>query len=185
MTGSRRQFLQRSGLALSFIVGGRLVMLSPGEARARELPYAVLSSAEVSTLEELAEALVPGARSAGVAHFIDRQLAAEPADCLLMLKYLGVPPSGFIDFYRAALGSAAALADARFGRGWPALEAAETGELVAMIAGDAVPDWAGPPASFVFFVLRSDACDVVYGTRAGFERIGMPYMAHIEPTADW
>ena len=45
--------------------------------------------------------------------------------------------------------------------------------------------WSGPAAGLVYFVLRSDAVDVVYGTPAGFERLGVPYMAHILPPAGW
>jgi hypothetical protein len=36
-----------------------------------------------------------------------------------------------------------------------------------------------------WFVLRSDAVDVVYGTKEGVERLGLPYMAHIEPPSRW
>ena len=32
---------------------------------------------------------------------------------------------------------------------------------------------------------RPDAIDVVYGTKAGFEQLGVPYMAHIEPPSRW
>ena len=34
-------------------------------------------------------------------------------------------------------------------------------------------------------MLRSDAVDVVYGTEGGFEELGIPYLAHIRPPADW
>jgi hypothetical protein len=33
----------------------------------------------------------------------------------------------------------------------------------------------------VYFVLRSDAVDVVYGTMEGYESLGVPYMPHIVP----
>jgi len=32
---------------------------------------------------------------------------------------------------------------------------------------------------------RADGVDVVYGTVEGFERLGVPYMPHILPTARW
>ena len=46
-------------------------------------------------------------------------------------------------------------------------------------------DWSGPPASYVMFLLRADALDVVYGTQAGFAKLGIPYSAHILPEANW
>ena len=57
--------------------------------------------------------------------------------------------------------------------------------MVGKIAGGEIEGWEGPPAGFFYFVLRSDAVDVVYGTKTGFEVLGVPYMAHIEPTSDW
>jgi len=45
--------------------------------------------------------------------------------------------------------------------------------------------WQGPPQGFVYFVLRSDAVDVVYGTVEGYEALGVPYQAHIMPLKRW
>jgi hypothetical protein len=45
--------------------------------------------------------------------------------------------------------------------------------------------WQGPPPGFVYFVLRSDAVDVVYGTMDGYESLGVPYMPHIAPDKRW
>jgi hypothetical protein len=159
--------------------------LSPREARAASAPYRVLGTDEVATLEGLAEALVPGARVAGISHFIDAQLAAAGEDCLLMLKYLGVPPADFTGFYRDGLNSVERLAQTRFSRAWPALSAAQADSLLTAMNDDVGPEWNGPPAAFFLFVVRSDACDVVYGTPAGFAGLNTPYMAHIEPTAPW
>ena len=33
--------------------------------------------------------------------------------------------------------------------------------------------------------VRSDAADLVYGTPDAFERLGLPYVAHIEPPTTW
>jgi hypothetical protein len=38
---------------------------------------------------------------------------------------------------------------------------------------------------FVYFLLRSDAVDVVYGTVEGYAALGIPYMPHIAPTKRW
>jgi hypothetical protein len=174
---TRREFLAGSSAMLAFLVDGVTLMLTPAEARAQGVPLQHLSPAQGLMLERLGEALVPGARTAGIAHFVDQQLG-QPDSMLLMIKYLGVAPADRTGFYRSALDAAlAATADARA----PMAD----GELLRRMAADDLSAWDGPPASFVYFVLRADALDVVYGTRDGFARLGIPYMAHVEPPADW
>jgi gluconate 2-dehydrogenase subunit 3-like protein len=185
MQADRRRFLKSTGIVLSIAVGCDILRVSPGHARAAGLPYQVLSAAEVSTLERLAETIVPGARDAGIAHYIDKQLTASAQDSLLMLKYLGIPRAGFADFYQGGLHSAAKLSVSHSGKPWAGLSTDQANELVAQIASNPEVAWEGPPASFFFFVLRSDACDVVYGTTAGIAHIDMPHMAHIEPREPW
>jgi len=183
---SRRGFLQGSGILLSYVLAGETLLLTPRAAHAAQLPYEVLKADEAETLEGLCDAMVPGARAAGIAHYIDKQLAQAPmGDSLLMLKYLGVPAADFRGFYGAVLASARKLAQARHDRTWRELDETQAGALLAEIAGDKAPGWEGPPASFAFFVLRADACDVVYGTEAGFAKLGIPYMAHISPAQAW
>ncbi|MEP1594637.1 MAG: gluconate 2-dehydrogenase subunit 3 family protein, partial [Halieaceae bacterium] len=145
----------------------------------------VLTAAERASLESIAEALVPGARVAGVAHFVDSQLAASAEDCLLMLKYLGVPPDGFRGFYQGALAAAGALAQRTHGKSWDKLPKDHSDQLIAAINGPDPEGWEGPPAGFFTFVLRADACDVAYGTEEGLARAGMPNMAHIKPETRW
>ena len=48
-----------------------------------------------------------------------------------------------------------------------------------------IDGWQGPPGALVYFVLRSDAVDVVYGTMEGYQQLGVPYMAHIAPEKRW
>jgi hypothetical protein len=183
---SRRGFLQASGILLSYTLAGESLLLSPRAARAAQLPYEVITAGEAETLEGLCDAMVPGAREAGIAHYIDKQLAQAPqGDSLLMLKYLGVPAADFGGFYSAVLASARKLAQARHDRSWRELDDAQASALLAGMASDGVPGWEGPPASFAFFVLRADACDVVYGTEEGFARLGIPYMAHLSPAQPW
>ena len=57
--------------------------------------------------------------------------------------------------------------------------------FVTSMATDSLSGWAGPPASYVLFVLRADALDVTYGTPEGFEKLGIPYMAQIKPDKPW
>ncbi len=185
MPESRRAFLKSSGLVLGFAVAGALLPLTPSQARARQLPMRVLRAAEVETLEAVAEGLVPGATEAGISHFLDQQLAASAEDNLLMLKYLGVAAADQLPFYRSALGSIEALAQQRFKASCQALDTAQLQQLLALLAADDTPGWQAAPASFVFFVLRSDAVDVVYGTAAGSKAIGLPYMPHIQPETPW
>jgi len=185
MDKDRRQFLRNSGIVLSIAVAGEVLLLSPAQARAAGLPLQLLSAQEAATLEAITEAVVPGARKAGISQYIDKQLAASHEESLLMLKYLGVPQSDYLSFYQGGLGSAAALAHSRFGKGWSELASSEADTLVTEIAGTQPKGWEGPPAAFFFFVIRSDASDVVYGTEEGYAAIGMPYMAHIAPPEPW
>lgn len=185
MERDRREFLRNAGIVMSVAIAGEVLYLSPASARAAGLPYQVLSAQQVTTLEVLTDALVPGAGKAGIAQYIDKQLAASHDESMLMLKYLGVPQSGFTAFYRGGLDSAARYANLRFRKPWPDLDADQAETLLTDIASGQVEGWDGPPSPFFHFVIRSDACDVVYGTEAGFARVDIPYMAHIPPPEPW
>jgi hypothetical protein len=176
---SRRQFLYRGSLVLAFSAGGALLSLTPAQARARALPFELLKAPEVAALETVAEALVPGAREAGISHFLDHQLAAAPGDSLLMLKYLGIPPAGHLGFYRGALDNLDVQSQRLFDA------PAQARQLATAMAADNIPGWQGAPASLFFFTLRSDCVDVVYGTAAGFAAIDMPHRPHLPAPAPW
>jgi hypothetical protein len=80
----RRVFLKGAGLGvLAFTVGGASVLMTPEEARARGVPFRLLTAGEAETIEALGETLVPGAQSAGIAHFIDQQVSVTPGEALL------------------------------------------------------------------------------------------------------
>ncbi len=185
MPQSRRTFVRNTGIGLlSFYAGGCELELTPEQARQKKIPFQVLNRDEVRTLEALGESLLPGSAAAGLAHFIDHQLNAVPQEQLLMIKYLGVNPP-FTAFYSGGLAALDIAADVQHGARFTELSEEQRIELVGQIA-QANPDgWNGPPAPFFYFVLRSDAVDVVYGTKAGVERLGFPYMAHIEPPSRW
>lgn len=177
--------LQSGSLGLlAFSLGGIELLLTPREARAKDLPFRVLKPAEVASLETLGEILVPGAREAGIAHFVDQQLAADPADCLLLIRYLDVPPP-YVDIYRPALAALDGASQAAYRQSFIALDRKDAVTLVRTMSEGNPGGWQGPPASLFYFAVRSDAVDVVYGTEDGFERLGIPYMAHIRPTAKW
>ena len=101
-----------------------------------------------------------------------------------MIKYLGVA-APFDGFYKDGLRGTDTLARALYGKAFPQLSTEQGTALVTKMSGGQVAGWQGPPAGLFYFVLRSDAIDVVYGTRSGFEQLGVPYMAHIEPTSRW
>lgn len=184
---SRRAFLRRTaiagGILLPFAIAGREVLATPAEARAAGSPLRFFTATEAADLDALAEALVPGAAAAGIAHYLDQQLAGPPAASLLMGKYIGLKPP-FGPFYRTTLTAVhAALAT---GDGAPAARALRLAQsLQGAFTGKAFESWTGPPAGFAYFVLRSDAIDVVYGTPEGYERLGVPYMPHILPPPGW
>lgn len=158
--------------------------MTPAQARAADVPFQTLDTGTVAVLDALGSALLPGAAAAGLAHYIDHQLSGPAADSMLMIKYLGVP-APYTDFYRGGLRAADALARAVHDKGFAELSGEQAAALVARMSGGQVEGWQGPPVGLFYFVLRSDAVDVVYGTQAGFEQLGVPYMAHIEPPSRW
>ena len=188
MTFSRRKFLQRSGIGgiglLTFTVAGCEKDMTPAEARRSSVAYAVLTDGEVSAIDALGETIVPGSAANGLAHYIDHQLNAPLNECLLMIRYLGVP-APFAAFYKASLGAAAQVSSDMFSAGLSTLSVTDTGKFVTEMAAGNLSGWQGPPAAFFYFVLRADAVDVTYGTKAGFADLGIPYAAHIEPPSRW
>jgi hypothetical protein len=181
----RRVFLRGAGIgALAFTVGGASIMMTPREARAQAVPFRLLTASEAETIEALGEALVPGARQAGVAHFIDQQVSVSPGEALLEARQLNVKPP-FINFYRAAIAGVDKAATARSGGRFAMLSADEQHAFIDAMRQNKIDGWQGPPGGFVYLVLRSDAVDVVYGTMEGYEQLGVPYMPHIAPDRRW
>ena len=180
----RREFLVGSACLLTFTLEGCEKQMTPAQARASGVTFRTLDAGAVSILDALGEILLPGSAAAGLSHYIDQQLSGAAADSMLMIKYLGVA-APFTEFYRGGLHAADALARATHGKGFSELSQERASSLVTKMSAGAVEGWQGPPVGLFYFVLRSDAVDVVYGTRAGFERLGVPYMAHIEPPSRW
>lgn len=185
MATSRRAFLKSSGLGvLAFAAGKQLLWLTPAEAKSRGLPHHTLTEFEVSVLEKLGDIFLPGAADAGLTYFLDNQLATVSEESLLMLKYLGVNPP-YIDFYRSAIQAIDSASRKIHKRPFFDLDQQQTEKFVAATATSNPDGWQGPPAPLFYFILRSDAIDVVYGTEAGFKRLGIPYQAHITPAKPW
>jgi len=179
----RRAFMQGAG-ALAFMVGGAEVLLTPGEARAQGVPLRSLKPDEAETIEALGETLVPDARKAGIANFIDQQISIPAEEALLEARILNVRPP-YANFYRAVIGAIDRTSAVRGGKRFALLDAAAQHEFIDLMRQNKIEGWQGPPGPFVYLVLRSDAVDVVYGTMAGYEALGVPYMPHIAPTKRW
>jgi gluconate 2-dehydrogenase subunit 3-like protein len=182
----RRAFLQGAGMgALAFTIGGTQVLLTAREARAQNVPFKTLTGDQAQTLEALGETLVPGARKAGIAHFVDQQVSVPAEESLLEARILNVRPP-YANFYRAALGAVdKAAGAANGGKRFADLDEAQQRALIDAMRQNKADGWQGPPGPFVYLVLRSDAVDVVYGTMAGYETLGIPYMPHIAPEKRW
>ena len=181
----RRAFVKGAGLgALAFTVGGADVLLTPAEARAQGVPLRTLKPEEAATIEAVGEALVPDARRQGVANFIDQQISIPAEQALLEARILNVKPP-YANFYRAAIGAIDNASTAKHGKPFAQLDAATQHAFVDQMRQNKVDGWKGPPGSFVYLILRSDAVDVVYGTMAGYASLDIPYMAHIAPTKKW
>jgi len=181
----RRAFMKGAAMgALAFTVGGAEVLLTPGEARSRGVPFRLLKAQEAETIEALGETLLPGARAAGIAHFIDHQVSVPAEEALLEARIMNVRPP-YVNFYRAAIGAVDRSAQALHGRKFAELSTVEQRDFVNLMRQNKIDGWQGPPGGFVYFLLRSDAVDVVYGTMEGYESLGIPYMAHIAPERRW
>jgi hypothetical protein len=181
----RRAFMKGAAIgALAFTVGGVEVLLTPGDARAQGVPFRFLNAQQAETIEALGETLVPGARKAGIAHFIDHQLSVPPEEALLEARIMNVRPP-YANFYRAAIGAVDRASQAMNGRRFAYLSTIEQRDFVNLMRQNKIEGWQGPAGGFVYFLLRTDAVDVVYGTMEGYESLGIPYMPHIAPEKRW
>jgi hypothetical protein len=188
----RRVFMEGAMIgALAFSVGGVETLLTPQQAYAQGVPLRTLQPEEAKTLAAVGEALVPGARSAGLVQFIDQQISIPPEEALLEARIMNVRPP-FANFYRAAIGAIDRTSRSRTGgqsrsggRGFAELDATEQHDFIDTLRQNKIDGWQGPAAPFVYFLLRTDAVDVVYGTMDGYAKLGVPYMPHIAPTRSW
>lgn len=171
-------------LALVFEVGGGSLLLTPQQARAQAVPLLRLNASEAAVLDRLADALLPGAAQAGVTHFVDHQLGESADDSLLIAKYFQVKPP-YRDFYRQGVAECEQLAQQQFKQEVVKLDAAQLDQLIKTIGKPGTRTPKGYDLSLFYLCLRSDAVDVVYGTPEGFEKLNVPYMAHIMPPEGW
>jgi hypothetical protein len=181
----RRAFVKGVALgALAFTVGGSTVMLTAREARAVNVPFRLLKANEAETIESMGEALVPGAREAGVAHFIDQQIAGSPDEALLNARIMNIKPP-FENLYRGMVKAIEGYSEKAHGMKFSMLSPSGKHDFINAMRTNKVEGWQGPPGPLVYAVLRSDAFDVVYSTMDGYEMLGVPYMPHIAPERRW
>jgi hypothetical protein len=181
----RRGFVKGATLgALAFTVGGAEVIMAAAEAKARGVPFRLLDAHQGETLEALGETLVPGAREAGIAHFIDHQLSVPPHESLLQARILNFRPP-FAEFYRAAIAAVDEASRRMFGRDFAQAPSADARAFVDAMRQNKIEGWTGRPGASVYAVLRADAVDVVYGTMEGYAALDIPYMPHIPPEKRW
>ncbi|NNM00952.1 MAG: gluconate 2-dehydrogenase subunit 3 family protein, partial [Gammaproteobacteria bacterium] len=140
--------------------------------------------ATVATLDRLGDTLLPGARDRGFTHFIDSQAGGPAADFLGLLRYMDWPPP-YAAFYVDGAAALEALSQDRHAAPFHALDDGDATALVASISAAQPANWSGPPAPLFYFVTRSDAVDVCYGTMDGFAALNVPYVAHIPPPERW
>lgn len=182
---NRRTLLKSAAFGLfAFQVGGVELLLSPAEARRRGAHLVILSAEEAALLEAFGEALVPGARKAGIAHYVDANLARPAGQSLLTVRYLDVLPPHDA-FYKQGLRALDLAARGKVGKPFELADESARNALIAAMLPGAVKGWDGPPAPLFYLAVRSDAADLVYGTRVAFERMNVPYAAHLEPRSDW
>ena len=181
----RRVFMKGAGLgALLFTVNGKEVWLTAAQARSQRIRFSVLKRNEVLALQAFGDALLPGAGLNGITHFVDHQLAGDPADALLLIRHLDWP-GPLADFYQQGLRALDAAAERLHGASFGKLGGDARNSLIDSLWKGDVEGWDGPPAPLFYLAVRSDAVDVVYGTVKGFEKLGMPYLPHITPPENW
>jgi Gluconate 2-dehydrogenase subunit 3 len=179
----RRAFMKGAAIGtLAFTVGGVEVMLTPRQAHAQNVPLRTLTAGQATTLGAMGETLVPGAKAAGITNFVDQQLSIPAEEALLEARIMNVRPP-YANFYRAALEAIDGASQAKYGgRGFAQLNPTEQHDIVDLMRQNKIENWKGPAAGFVYFLLRTDAVDVVYGTMDGYAHLGVPYQPHIAPT---
>jgi hypothetical protein len=144
----RRDFLKGTATGVfAFTVGGVEVVLSAREARAQNVPFRLLKANEAETIEALGETIVPGARAAGIAHFIDQQLSVPPEEALLEARILNVRPP-YARFYRSVIAAVDNTSQAlNSGRKFAQLSPGDQHDFVDALRQNKVQGWQGPGAS--------------------------------------
>jgi hypothetical protein len=180
----RRHLLQAGGASFAMAAAAPLSLFDSRKARAEGMPFKVLSPDEVRTIEALSDALVPGARDAGVSHYIDHELASPSPRLLLRFAQLRGPMA---PYYRGALAAFAASMTAQGNSAFSSLTPDAQHNVIEAVRTGTIKPWdAGAVAAPIFYgMMRNDGVDVVYGSAEGFKNLDIPYMPHIMPKTTW
>jgi hypothetical protein len=180
---TRRNALARMGTGLLVApIPSLWGPIRPAEARVRDGRLRYLSPREARTLEALGDVLLPDAREAGIAHYVDDPLGRDAP--LFILRYTEYP-GPYHAFYSRALEALERLSVETAGQPFERVRVARQIALVRHLSQGTPPGWNGPPAPLVYFVIRNDALDAYYGNPLGFAKLGIPCMAHIMPPRRW
>ena len=179
----RRQLLKVGGASLA-VAATPLSLFDPRMARAKGLPFKVLSLDEVGEVEALSDALVPGARAAGVSHYIDHELASTSPRLLLRFAQLR---GSMAPYYHSALAVFAASLKAQGHGTFSSLAPEAQHNVIEALRTGAIKPWDSGtvPAPVLYGMMRNDGVDVVYGSPDGFKALEIPYMPHIMPKTTW
>ena len=181
---SRRKFLDTTARAAA--VGTALGCSPAGMAMAQGSPdtkLRIFSDAQAKTYAAWCNILAIGAAEAGVALFVDKYLADAYPASLLLTRYLQNPP--FAPFYLAGIAGIDQESRKRFSNPFLDLGEADRNGIVHAAATSSTVAWTDPNPNFFYFISRSDAVDVVYGTVEGFGNLDVPYLEHIRPDQPW
>ena len=102
-----------------------------------------------------------------------------------MCKYFPDIKAPFVNFYRDGITAWAGAAMKNYGKPFSELTLEQKNAYTDSLWRGDVANWAGPPPPLFYMMVRSDAVDVVYGTKEGFDELNVPYMAHIMPEEKW
>ncbi|MCL6284951.1 gluconate 2-dehydrogenase subunit 3 family protein [Ruegeria sp. 2012CJ41-6] len=153
-----------------------------GQSQEGDRPMS-LTDPEAETLSKWCDLLAPGAARAGVARYVDQNISGRFGESMLLLRYLD--SGAMLPFYRGGIAGIEQESQHRFAMGFARLDPQQSGEIVAAAARSKTEAWTTPDPNFFYFISRSDAVDMVYGTEAGFAQLDIPYLAHIDPPKPW
>lgn len=180
----RRRFI--SGVIPTTLAASAVLRSAPSGAETETMDqpeHQILSESEADILTTWCEAIVSGAETAQVARFVDQNLAGSVGSSLLLLRYFDL--NGAVGFYRKGLAGIDEESRHQFDRPFRELEPSQKKTLIKAAIGSGMKIWKDPDPNFFYFITRSDAVDVVYGTEAGFANLDIPYLAHITPPRAW
>jgi hypothetical protein len=167
--------------ALGFVAGVWAPLFAASDHRlgASDSPRS-LNLREIALFNDFCEAIVPGASAESVGRYLDYQLSLPPDECLLFARYLPIAPP-YLHFYRQGAVALEAVALRVQGAAATPPSEADWRLLAQGMHGKSIVEWNGPPTELLYFALRNDALDVVYGTDKGLRKLGVPVMHHSPP----